>query len=60
MGGGPAPLNPMDTAPTPTPLPGPAPKAVRPVGSRKGLVIAVMVVAIVVIALLVYLVVTAK
>jgi hypothetical protein len=40
--------------PTPEPV-----KAVRPVGSRKGLVIAVMIVAVVVIATLVYFVVTA-
>lgn len=46
--------------PTPTPVPmGPATTVHQP-GSRKGLVIAVMVVAAVVIAVLVYLVVTAK
>jgi hypothetical protein len=40
--------------PTPEPV-----KAVRPAGSRKGLVIAVMVATVVVIAVLVYFVVTA-
>jgi hypothetical protein len=38
----------------------PAAATVRPVGSRKGLAIAVMVVTVVVIAVLIYLVLTAK
>ncbi len=52
-------MGPPLSAPTPTPLPGQGMTVKQP-GSRKGLVIAVMVVAVVIIAVLVYLVVTAK